>query len=68
MEIPAIFLCINIFAGFKDACIGDDDVEPTVGSDGFVDGSLEGGIIGDVADCSGKPFSSEIGDNVGIDV
>ena len=68
MEIPAIFLGIDVFAGFKDAGVSDNDVESTVGGDGFVNGSLKSGIIGDVADGSGKPFASKIGDNVGIDV
>ena len=68
VEVPAVFWGVDVFARFKDASIGDDDVEATVVGDHFVDRGFEGRVIGDVTDGSRKAFSREVSDDVGVDV
>ena len=68
MEIPAVFFGIDVFAGFEDASVGDNNVEAAVLGDGFVNGGFEGGVIGNVADGSGEALAGEVGGDVGVDV
>lgn len=68
VQVPRVGFRIDILAGFEDAGIGDNKVEPAVVGDDFVDGGLQRCIVGDVADGSGKALASEVGDDVGIDV
>ena len=68
VKVPRVGFGVDVFAGFEDAGVGDDDVEASVLGDDFVDGSLEGGVVGDIANGSGEALASHVGDDVGIDV
>ena len=68
VEVPAVFFGVDVFAGFEDAGVGNDDVESAVVGDSLVDGGFEGGVIGDVADGTGEALAGEVGDDVGVDV
>ena len=68
VEVPGFEEVFDVFAGFEDAGVGDDEVEAAVLGDGGVDGGLHGGVIGDVADDSGEAFAGEVFDDRWIDV
>lgn len=68
MQVPGVFGGVDVFAGFEDAGVGDDDVEAAVVGNDLLNGSFEGGVIGDVADGSEEAFAGEVGDDVGVDV
>ena len=68
VEVPAVFFGVDVFAGFEDASVGDDDVESAVVGDDFVDSGFEGGVIGDVTDGSGEALAGEVFDDGRVDV
>ncbi len=68
VEVPRILWSIDVFAGFEDSSVGDDEVEAAVLGDDLVDSGLEGGVIRDVANGPGKAFTGEVSDDVGINI
>jgi hypothetical protein len=68
VEVPAVFEGLDVFAGFKDAGIGDDEVEAAVFGGGVIDDLFHGGVIGDVTDDAGEALAGEVFDDGWIDV
>ena len=68
VKVPGVGLGVDVFAGFEDAGVGDDEVESAVVGDDLVDSGFECGVIGNVTDRSGEALAGAVGDDVGVDV